>query len=502
MTPPARKLAAIRAGPPSGKTAERKVQQDSRPLTDARPSRVGRLPDAPGQVELPPAKPRRMADSDALPRRVAALDQPDRPDPGDATAARRLGLFGYTAASIVAGLVLLAWTTLVVPVGPAIDPRLVDTPLSGPLGGAVLWVLFGFLGSLRVLRAPGGAGYLTFHLPFVAAALVLGGPTAGAWVGFVSTLERRELEQLPWYGLLANHAVFVIAAVAGGLVAQQVGQLVQGVGSPGLGTALVAVSGTLVLSIISTAMAAVTVMIRDEVSVPAWVDILKGQFGRLSALEVALAWAMVIVYTQIGWWAPAVVGVIALLAWDNHPMPLPDALTGLLTADGFTRRLDAGIGRLRHGLLPGATLMAIDLDGFKAVNDRYGHAVGDEVLSEVGVRLASQARRPTDVAGRAGGDEFAVFLPGLADAAVAMRRADEVAQALAAPIETSVGRVAVGASVGVVVLSAWGGLPATGTIQRHADAAMFLAKREGGGCHLYDPREVGPFDDDQAEGRR
>ena len=407
---------------------------------------------------------------------------------------RRRWLFAYTAASIVAGLALLAWTTLVIPVRPAIDPRLAGTPLSGPVGGAVLWVMFGFLGSLRVLRAPGGGGYLTFHLPFVAAALVLGGPTAGAWVGFVSTLERRELEQLPWYGLLANHAVFVIAAVAGGLVAQQVGFLVHGVGSSGLETALVAVSGTLALSIVSTAMAAVTVMIRDEVSVPAWVDILKGQFGRVSAIEVAVAWAMVIVYTQIGWWAPAVIGVIALLAWDNHPMPLPDALTGLHAADGFTRRLDAGIGRLRNGLVPGATLMAIDLDGFKAVNDRYGHAVGDEVLAEIGVRLAAQARRPTDVAGRIGGDEFALYLPGLTDPKIAVRRSQGIVRAIAMPIATSVGPVTVGASVGVVVLSAWGGVPATGTIQRHADAAMFLAKRRGGGSHLYDPRESGPFD--------
>jgi diguanylate cyclase (GGDEF)-like protein len=465
-------------------------------MTDTRPRSRGRAPDAPRQPELAPTAPGRPVDSARLSRHLAALDRPHA-DTGDTTVARRLGLFGYTAASIAVGLALLAWTTVVIPVGADIDPRLVGAPLPGPLGGAVLWILFGFLGSLRVLRAPGGAGYLTFHLPFVAAALVLGGPTAGAWVGFVSTLERRELEQLPWYGLLANHAVFVIAAVAGGLVAQQVGELVHGVGSAGLETALVAVSGTLVLSIISTAMAAVTVMIRDEVSVPALVDILKGQFGRLSALEVALAWTMVIVYTQIGWWAPALVGVIALLAWDNHPMPSPDALTGLLSADGFTRRLDAGVGRLRHGLVPGATLMAIDLDGFKAVNDRYGHAVGDEVLAVVGARLAAQARRPMDMAGRAGGDEFAMFLPGLADPTVAMRRANEVAQALEAPIATSVGHVVVGASVGVVVLSAWGGVPATGTIQRHADAAMFLAKRSGGGSHLYDPREAGPFDDNR-----
>ena len=50
--------------------------------------------------------------------------------------------------------------------------------------------------------------------------MVLGGPTAGAWVAFISTIERRELEEVPWYGALANHSVLAFAAVVGGLTAR------------------------------------------------------------------------------------------------------------------------------------------------------------------------------------------------------------------------------------------------------------------------------------------
>ena len=84
--------------------------------------------------------------------------------------------------------------------------------------------MYGLLGSLRVLRVPGG-GTFTFHAPFVGAAMVLGGPTAGAWVAFLSTLELRELETQPWYGILANHAVLVTGAVLGAVTTRVVGLL-------------------------------------------------------------------------------------------------------------------------------------------------------------------------------------------------------------------------------------------------------------------------------------
>ena len=413
---------------------------------------------------------------------------------GGAAAVRRNGLLAYTGASIVLGLGLLGWTSFVSAPLPAIDPGFPPgTVLSGPTGGLLLWLVFGLLGSLRVMRAQGGSA-MTFHLPFVGAAMILGGPTAGAWVAFLSSIERRELESQPWYGILANHSVLTIAAVMGGLTTQVVAGLT---GAEGHGTAtLVAViAGTLVLVAVTTGMGVVTVLLREDISARAFLDILVGQFGRITALEAALVIVLVTAYTELGWWSPLLIGGFVLLVWDDHPMPAPDALTGLQGAEGFRRRLDAGLGRMRRGVTPGATLLSLDLDLFKRINDTYGHAVGDEVLREVGARLLAQARRPYDVAGRPGGDELALFLPGLADVRTAMRRADDVAVAITSPIATSVGSLTVGVSIGVLVLESWGGVPSAGTVLRHADQAMYHAKRAGSRIHLYDLAETAAFPD-------
>jgi len=405
-------------------------------------------------------------------------------DPGGAAAERRTGLFAYTGVSIVIGLGLLAWTSVFIAPWTAIDPGLPGTVMAGPTGGLLLWMLFGLLGSLRVLRIPGG-GTLTFHMPFIGAAMILGGPTAGAWVAFLSSIERRELESQPWYGILANHSVLVIAAVLGGLTTQLVGVVA---GTHGTGTEVLAaaIAGALVLATVGTAMGVVTLILRDDISARAFLGVLAGNLGRVTALEMALVVILAFAYVQIGWWSPLLVGGFVLLVWDNNPMPPDDDLTSLMSARGFERRLEAGLGVLRRGGSAGATLMSLDLDRFKPVNDQYGHAVGDEVLREVGRRLRLEARRPGDLAGRLGGDEMALFLPGLRDPSVALRRAREVVASISSPIATSVGPVTVGVSVGVLVLESWGGVPSTGTVLRHADEAMYQAKRSGDGPHLHE----------------
>ena len=75
-----------------------------------------------------------------------------------------------------------------------------------------------------------------------------------------------------------------------------------------------------------------------------------------AAVEMALVIVLAMVFTELGWWSPLLVGGFVLLVWDNHPMPPPDALTGLPNAEGFGRRLEAGLGRLRRGVTPGATI--------------------------------------------------------------------------------------------------------------------------------------------------
>ena len=130
-----------------------------------------------------PSRPASRASGDARRRRlslsVAIATIRARVGPGSgpggiggAAAVRRNGLLAYTGASIVLGLGLLAWTSFVSAPLPAIDPGFPPgTVLSGPTGGLLLWLMFGLLGSLRVMRAQGGST-MTFHLPFVGAAIV------------------------------------------------------------------------------------------------------------------------------------------------------------------------------------------------------------------------------------------------------------------------------------------------------------------------------------------
>ncbi|GID29346.1 sensor domain-containing diguanylate cyclase [Paractinoplanes brasiliensis] len=122
------------------------------------------------------------------------------------------------------------------------------------------------------------------------------------------------------------------------------------------------------------------------------------------------------------------------------------------------------------------SVLLIDLDGFKPINDRHGHHTGDQVLTVVAERLAA-GTSGSGLAVRLGGDEFAVLLPGF-DADAAAGRAEHIALALAEPIRLPDGpEVAVGASIGVST----GTAGEAGRLLRDADAAMYRnkARRRG-----------------------
>ncbi|MGE3142470.1 MAG: GGDEF domain-containing protein [Hyphomonadaceae bacterium] len=104
-----------------------------------------------------------------------------------------------------------------------------------------------------------------------------------------------------------------------------------------------------------------------------------------------------------------------------------DALTQTLNRRGFLRELHRAMSIMERYKRPAAVLY-IDLDGFKAINDKYGHAAGDALLRHVG-RLLQESVRESDVVGRLGGDEFGVILNEVS-ASEAQRKAESLADAI------------------------------------------------------------------------
>ncbi|HYB23401.1 MAG TPA: diguanylate cyclase [Solirubrobacteraceae bacterium] len=118
----------------------------------------------------------------------------------------------------------------------------------------------------------------------------------------------------------------------------------------------------------------------------------------------------------------------------------------------------------------------VDLDQFKPVNDKLGHAAGDELLALVAERL-KLASRDSDVVGRLGGDEFLVVLRDIPGAQVAMRAAERICEALCGEVELSCGTAELGASVGVACALAR--TLSSDELVKRADSAMYRSKQDG-----------------------
>ncbi len=155
-----------------------------------------------------------------------------------------------------------------------------------------------------------------------------------------------------------------------------------------------------------------------------------------------------------------------------------DPLTGLLNRRAFLEELPRHIDRLERDGMPG-TLMFTDLDNFKAVNDRLGHEMGDQLL-RCAADLLRTAVRPTDLVARLGGDEFAIWLNG-SDHMTAAERAERLrTEGPRCFAELTGGIGAVGFSIGIATLRPGGGEEIESLLRR-ADLVMYEAKRSGRG---------------------
>jgi diguanylate cyclase (GGDEF)-like protein len=151
-----------------------------------------------------------------------------------------------------------------------------------------------------------------------------------------------------------------------------------------------------------------------------------------------------------------------------------DPLTDVLNRRGFERELTRSLAYVkRYGA--SAALVYLDLDGFKPVNDRHGHAAGDAVLKAIAAALTQQVRA-SDVVARIGGDEFAVLLWNIGEAEAAAKAAALEAAVYATPVTWETSTFAVTASAGMAPLQR---LDTPAMALERADKAMYARKAEG-----------------------
>ena len=193
----------------------------------------------------------------------------------------------------------------------------------------------------------------------------------------------------------------------------------------------------------------------------------RNEFVTDSAAYVYIGGATAVIFTLFGY-------ILGRQADRLAALSETDALTGLFNSRGFSARLNAEVRRSRRYRAP-LSLLFLDLDGLKGINDCYGHRAGSETLRRVAHLIRSQLRE-TDAPARWGGDEFTILAPNTGPN-VAVTLAERIRRRIAA----SAAEWPLTASIGVATLTANDAAPGdpSAALMRSADAAMYLAKKAG-----------------------
>jgi diguanylate cyclase (GGDEF)-like protein len=367
----------------------------------------------------------------------------------------------WVGIQIVVATIVVVWVASTSTLRPSIAlPWAGVSPDDSLRLGLAFWLGLGLFGGLRSKLRAGGS-VMTFSMPFIVAGTLLGGPLAGALLGFFSEFEVREIRTQPWYGTLANHAVSIISAVtaayAGDLVRSVADRLIPA--QPTLAFFIVALATALTFATVNIGLVIPTLALKSDIGIRDASRSYDATYRATSAGEAILAWLMALTYATVGWGAPIACVALVVIIWQKNDQSEDlrhDEKTGLLNATGFDPRLAEAIAAARLGQHRSA-LVLLDLDKFKEVNDVWLEESGDEVLRVTANRLLTKVRG-TDSVGRSNraGDEFTVLLQNVDDADVAVRLAERLQNAIRQPVPLPRHGVdvTVDVSIGIVVLDA------------------------------------------------
>jgi diguanylate cyclase (GGDEF)-like protein len=324
--------------------------------------------------------------------------------------------------------------------------------------------------------------WYTASTPVVVLAALLGGPAAGVAAGISTQLIRRDAV---WRRRVAEGGIAVLQGLSAGIAGTA---LLHGGHPPALAAAV----ATAVAVGVNSAGRLLVILDRDPVHLlERWprgiaIDVLEGVLvvPLLAVLVVAAGESSALPAT-------AVLSLVAILLIAQRSRSTAaaalaaeqanarrDQLTGAPNRRAFEEAMRAEHARVVRGSVP-AGLYLVDLDRFKSVNDRFGHAVGDQVLVEV-VRRLAEGLRPTDVVARWGGEEIAILAPGVKG----RRQLEQFAERIRGlvrdlPVATATTVLPVTVSVGGTLID--GSVPPV-TAFDLADRALYDAKRTRDAC--------------------
>ena len=393
---------------------------------------------------------------------------------------RRL-LSGYVTAVIVAGIVVVAGTLAGV-----------DGPLLGARPATFLiflsLLLFGELRPIRWLRRWEG-GTFTATWTF-ACSLLLIAPAGPAMLATAAASLLADLSnRVGPSKALFNASNLAISMGAGAFVLNAAGRGSLLAPTMGLARYLpLAVLGLVVIFVTNAVLTSIVIALSQEV--PLWPMVTRGVGMNLSTDGMLLALAPI--FVVVAERSLLLIPLLLLTAWAVYRSAelallrqheaMHDQLTNLLNRGAFHDHLEQAIAeaeRRGHGF----AVVMLDLDGFKEINDRLTHHVGDMVLRAVAERLQG-VLRPSDLVARLGGDEFAILLSRV-DEAEAVAITERFCRMQSEPLMIQNFPVTVGGSHGIALYPQHG--PDVETLMRNADVAMYSAKNGQLGTQLYSP---------------